>query len=72
MRVSPSVLSPRIYHSALTNGCSICPGKEVATQALFIEFATFLWAFNVRAPLDATGKQVLPSKWDFQDQGLAL
>ena len=47
-------------------------GKEVANQALFIEFATFLWAFTVSAPLDEKGQRVLPSKWEFLDQDIAL
>ena len=50
----------------------ICPGKDIANQVLFIEFATFLWAFSVTAPLSDEDKPILPPRMKFIDQGLAL
>lgn len=45
---------------------------HVANQALFIDIAALLWAFNIEAPTGPDGNPILPSRTDFVDEGLVL
>lgn len=51
----------------------MCIGKEVANQALFINIATILWAFDIEKALaNAEGRPIVPSRTDFIDEGLVV
>ncbi|KAJ3558862.1 hypothetical protein NM688_g675 [Phlebia brevispora] len=58
----------------MTFGCGRrgCVGKDFANQALFMDIATILWAFNIEKTLDAKGQPITPSKTDFLDEGLVV
>jgi cytochrome P450 len=45
-------------HYSFGVGRRICPGLHVAENSLFITLAKLLWAFEIRAPLDSTGKEM--------------
>nr|F1SY62.1 RecName: Full=Cytochrome P450 monooxygenase 58 [Postia placenta Mad-698-R]BAK09406.1 cytochrome P450 [Postia placenta] len=53
-------------------GRRICIGMHVANQALFIDIAALLWAFNIEAPTGPDGNPILPSRTDFVDEGLVF
>lgn len=50
----------------------MCIGKEIANQALFINIATILWAFDIDKALDAEGRPIVPSRTDCIDEGLVV
>ena len=58
----------------LIQSCSICAGKDVANQILFITIATLLWAFNIEKAVDPCGEPVIPPHGDFDlvDNGVAV
>lgn len=43
----------------------MCIGKDVANQALFIDIATLLWAFDIEKGIDKEGRIIVPSRTDF-------
>ena len=45
-------------HFVFGVGRRICPGAKLAENTLFIAAASIMWAFEVRGPLDATGKEI--------------
>lgn len=53
---------------------SICAGKDLAAQTLFISLATILWAFNIENALDANGVAIIPphGDMDFIDDGVVV
>ncbi len=55
-------------------GCkiSICVGKDLANQSLFIDIATMLWAFDITKALDVNGEAITPSVSDFIEEGIVL
>lgn len=50
----------------------MCVGKEVANQALFIDIATLLWAFDIGKAVDEDGQIIVPSRTDVVDNGLTV
>ncbi|KAI0060305.1 cytochrome P450 [Artomyces pyxidatus] len=51
-------------------GRRICVGRHVANDSLFIDFATVLWALNLEAAKDASGKTIPLDIDSFVDVGL--
>lgn len=53
---------------------SICVGKDVANQSLFIALASMLWAFNIEKAVDADGKPINPPHGDLDviDDGVVV
>ncbi|MCJ1401245.1 hypothetical protein MMC11_004457 [Xylographa trunciseda] len=45
-------------HFVFGVGRRICPGAKLAENTLFIAAASIMWAFEVRSPLDADGKEI--------------
>ncbi|KAK5070698.1 hypothetical protein LTR24_010605 [Lithohypha guttulata] len=41
-------------------GRRVCQGLHIAERSLFLAMSRMLWAFNFKAPLDASGQKVLP------------
>ena len=50
----------------------ICVGKDVANQSLFMDFATLLWAFEIKTACDADGHELTPSRTEVVDKGLVV
>ena len=50
----------------------ICPGKDCANQALYINITTMLWAFDIGKAKDADGHLITPSRTECVDDGLAV
>lgn len=44
-------------HFGFGAGRRICPGMHLAENSLYITLAKILWAFEIRAPIDASGKE---------------
>ena len=44
-------------HYAFGAGRRVCPGMHLAENSLYITLAKILWAFDIRAPVDANGKE---------------
>ena len=53
---------------------SICAGKDLAAQTLFISLASILWAFNIENAVDADGQAIIPphGDMDFIDDGVVV
>ena len=47
-------------------------GLNFANQALFINFATILWAMDVLKAVDATGKEITPDPNNLVDAGVVV
>ncbi|KAJ3558638.1 hypothetical protein NM688_g801 [Phlebia brevispora] len=56
-------------HMTFSSGRRICPGRELANQALFIACATLLWAFDIEPSVDAEGGPIFPSRTECVDTG---
>ncbi|KAJ3558859.1 hypothetical protein NM688_g676 [Phlebia brevispora] len=56
----------------MTYGCGRrgCVGKDLANQALFMDIATILWAFNIEKAQNSQGDLVTPSSDDILDEGV--
>jgi len=54
------------------HGRRVCPGREVATNSLFIACAFLLWAFDMRKGQDDDGKEVVIGDMDFVDNYLTV
>lgn len=61
----PEVFNPQRYFDdpslplhAFGVGRRSCPGRRVAEQSLFLEFATIVWALNIKLAKDSAGKPV--------------
>ncbi|KAJ3557244.1 hypothetical protein NM688_g1574 [Phlebia brevispora] len=65
-------LSSHLDFLWLNTGARICVGKDVANQALFMDFATLLWAFNIMKAKDENGEPITPSLSDCVDEGLVF
>ena len=62
-------MAPKIHAH---NDNRMCIGKEVATQALFIDIAAMLWAFNIETAVDLNNQPIIPSRADCVDEGLVV
>ena len=58
-------------HLAFGSGRRICAGMYVANQAIFIEVASLLWAFDIK-PADMSDSSIMPSREDDTDDGLLV
>lgn len=56
-------------HFSFGAGRRICPGLHLAENSLFITLAMILWAFDVRPPLDAQGREEVV---DWSDEAYEL
>ena len=56
-----------VYHS-------MCAGKDLAVQMLFISLATILWAFDIEKAVDARGDPITPLHGDpdLVDNGIVV
>ncbi|THG99744.1 hypothetical protein EW026_g2677 [Hermanssonia centrifuga] len=59
-------------HFAFGSGRRICPGRDFANQAFFINIATLLWAFDFEKALDSAGQPIIPSRTDCIDEGIMV
>ncbi|KAJ3521356.1 hypothetical protein NM688_g9026 [Phlebia brevispora] len=59
-------------HLSFGAGKRICPGKDLATQSLFINFAVMLWAFDFAQETDEAGCPVAPSSMEFIDNVITV
>ncbi|PSS37906.1 hypothetical protein PHLCEN_2v248 [Hermanssonia centrifuga] len=59
-------------HFAFGSGRRICPGRDFANQAFFINIATLLWAFDFEKALDNDGQPIIPSRTDCIDEGIMV
>ena len=50
----------------------ICVGMHFANQALFINFATILWAMDISKALDEQGQEITPDSNNLIDTGVAV
>ena len=50
----------------------ICVGMHFANQALFIGFATILWAMDLRKARDALGHEITPDPNALVDAGVVV
>ncbi|KAH8652257.1 cytochrome P450 [Xylariales sp. PMI_506] len=48
-------------HAGFGFGSRKCLGQHFAEQTLFLVISSFVWAFDITAPLDKDGKKILPS-----------
>jgi len=51
---------------------STCVGVAFASQSLFIDFATLLWAFDIEPICDDQGNKIMPSLTDVVDGGVTV
>ncbi|KAF8191536.1 cytochrome P450 [Mycena galopus ATCC 62051] len=63
---------PNLHHTAYGFGRRICAGKDLATDTLFIDFASMLWALEFAAPVDESGNKIFPSRTACVDEGLVV
>ncbi|GAA5836682.1 hypothetical protein JCM11251_002697 [Rhodosporidiobolus azoricus] len=54
-------------HSAFGFGRRICPGMHLAENSIFINTARILWAFDISAAKDASGKDIPVDIFSFTD-----
>ncbi|TFK80623.1 cytochrome P450 [Polyporus arcularius HHB13444] len=59
-------------HVTFGFGKRICVGLEFANQALFINFATVLWAMNISKAADVAGRDVTPDPNEVIDSGVVV
>ncbi|KAF5353990.1 hypothetical protein D9756_007074 [Leucocoprinus leucothites] len=58
-KLDPNVRDPSV--AAFGYGRRICPGRHMSDISLFLTIASFLTCFELRAPLDESGKPIVPS-----------
>ncbi len=46
----------------LTLAYRLCAGKHLADQTVFIDIASFIWAFSVQKATDEKGLPITPSR----------
>lgn len=53
---------------------SICVGRDVANQMLFIFLASIIWAFKIEKAVDACGNPITPAHGDLDlmDAGIVV
>ena len=52
--------------------CRVCAGRDLANQALFMDIATILWAFDIKKATDATGQPIAPPDGYILDGGVFM
>ncbi|KAF7790545.1 hypothetical protein EIP86_001501 [Pleurotus ostreatoroseus] len=50
----------------------VCVGRDLANQALFMDIATILWAFDIKKATDVTGQPITPSDGYILDGGVFM
>lgn len=50
----------------------MCIGANFASQEMFIDIASILWAFNIEKAVDPDGNVIMPSKTDCIDAGAVV
>ncbi len=65
----PSIL---ICTYILLVGYRTCPGVHVANQALFLDIASLLWAFDIENAVDLAGKPIESPDSLLYDNGILL
>jgi len=45
---------------------------NLANQALFIDIACLLWAFNIEKAYDENGQVIIPSRTEMIDSGIVV
>ncbi|OSD02067.1 cytochrome P450 [Trametes coccinea BRFM310] len=58
-------------HVSFGFGRRICVGRHLARDSLLLNMASILWMFNIKAPLDASGKEIYCVE-DSVDHGLVV
>ncbi|CDO71862.1 hypothetical protein BN946_scf184940.g9 [Trametes cinnabarina] len=58
-------------HVSYGFGRRICVGRHLARDALLLNMASILWMFNIKPPVDATGKEIYCVE-DSVDHGLVV
>ncbi|KAF8191496.1 cytochrome P450 [Mycena galopus ATCC 62051] len=71
-RDSWNILISATLRSVSEEGTSVCVGKDIATDTLFIDIASMLWALDFVVPVDDSGNKILPSRTACVDEGLAV
>ncbi|KAK7446329.1 hypothetical protein VKT23_014535 [Stygiomarasmius scandens] len=66
----PNTLS--LGHVSYGFGKRICVGMNLANQALFIDIACLLWAFNIEKAYDENGQVIIPSRTEMIDSGIVV
>ncbi|KAF7790551.1 hypothetical protein EIP86_001507 [Pleurotus ostreatoroseus] len=54
------------------SGALVCVGKDISNQALFINIAALLWAFDFQPTVGEDEKPDIPSKTNCVDEGLVV
>ena len=60
------------HRLVVTVSSRICVGRHVATNGLFINIASLLWAATVSPVTDNEGNKVIPDTFAFINNGLVL
>ncbi|KAK7446349.1 hypothetical protein VKT23_014555 [Stygiomarasmius scandens] len=68
--VPPDTLS--LGHVSYGFGKRICVGMNLANQALFIDIACSLWAFDFEKTRDEKGQVIVPSRTKMVDNGVVI
>ena len=50
----------------------VCPGKELANEALYMTVACVLWALNIEPACGKDGRPILPSRDDLVQEGIVV
>ncbi|KAF8191538.1 cytochrome P450 [Mycena galopus ATCC 62051] len=64
--------NPDLCHTSFGFGRRICAGRDIATDIIFINIASMLWALDFAAPVDESGNKILPSRTACIDEGLVV
>ncbi|EJT98912.1 cytochrome P450 [Dacryopinax primogenitus] len=59
--------APDIPLLAFGRGRRVCPGRDFASNGLFIVTATLLWAFDFEWPVDSKGKPIMCGTSEMED-----
>ncbi|KAJ3558860.1 hypothetical protein NM688_g677 [Phlebia brevispora] len=59
-------------HMTYSCGRRACVGKDLANQALFMDIAAILWAFNIEKATDEKGEAISSSSTDFVEEGVLI
>ncbi|CCM04072.1 uncharacterized protein FIBRA_06231 [Fibroporia radiculosa] len=65
-------LTHSMGHVTYGFGRRICAGYNFANQAMFIDIATLLWAFDIEKAVDEFGHVIVPSSTECIDAGAAV
>lgn len=58
--------------TATKNDGRICVGMNLANNALFINMVSVLWAVKIKCPIGSDGKEIIPDRSRFIDDGLVV